>query len=74
MSDTLRSSSIQMQTRSTSHDGHTPPVQGTPKAAGLNASQADSWCDAEQPHPWPMDTYERALNCKYSLYVKIVQF
>ena len=66
MSTSFRSSPISMQMKGSSLDGHTPRTQGTSSAAGdLNTRRAKEW-DAKKPCPWPMEEYERALNCEYS--------
>ena len=56
-----------MQMKGSSLDGYPPQMQGTSNAAeDLNARRAREW-DAEKACPWPMEEYERALNCEYSL-------
>ena len=61
-----------MQMRCPSLNGRTPQTQGTPKAAGN--LDVEIWYDAKKSCPWPMEKYERALNCGLSLCVKTVRF
>lgn len=68
MNKSLRNSSIPMQMRCSSLNGHSPQTQGTPKDADV-----ETWHEAKKSCPWSMEKYERALNCGLSSCFKTVQ-
>ena len=66
MGMTRKSSPISMQMKGSNLDRHTPRVYTSYAARYPDAGRATD-LDIEKACPWPMEEYERALNCEYSL-------